>query len=340
MVRARPDDDVMHEPDGSAEFNESVYYNFGDRHTDVGGFLRIGNRPNEGYAEVSTCLFLPGGTVAFWYLKPEIPANDAHDAGGLRCRTVEPHRVHTVGYDGEVVVLDDPAQMEDPRSAFKANPHRPCRVDLTFEALSDTFWPWAPADEGEPEGFDAVLHAAFARNHLNQHMAATGTVTVGDRSFTVDGLGWRDRSWGARRWASIDMYRWTSVSFGPDLGLAIMLFGDEDGGTYPRGYVHHGFERPPVRIVEARYRTDYDSRWYARAVEVTVNAEDGEHFVISGDVRGHIPLRFRRGEQLTRTTEALMRWRCGERSGVGILEYLDQMVDGRPSGAQRESSAS
>jgi len=340
MVRTKPDDDVMHQPDGSAEFNESVYYNFGDRHTDVGGFLRIGNRPNEGYAEVSTCLFLPGGTVAFWYVKPEITANDAHDAGGLRCRTVEPHRVHTVGYDGEVVVLDDPAQMEDPRSAFKANPHRPCRVDLTFEALSDTFWPWAPADEGEPEGFDAVLHAAFARNHLNQHMAATGRVTVGDRSFTIDGLGWRDRSWGARRWASIDMYRWTSVSFGPDLGLAVMLFGDEDGGTYPRGYVHHGFGRPPVRIVEARYRTDYDSRWYARAVEVTVTAEDGDHFVITGDVRGHIPLRFRRGEQLTRTTEALMRWRGGERSGVGILEYLDQMVDGRPSGARRESSAS
>jgi len=340
MVRTRPDDDVMHAPDGSADFNESVYYNFGDRTADVGGFLRIGNRLNEGYAEVSTCLFLPGGTVAFWYVKPEITANDVHDAGGLRCRTVDPHRVHTVEYDGEVVVLDDPAQMEDPRTAFKANPHRPCRVDLTFKAVADTFWPWVPADGGTPEGFDAVLYAAFARNHLNQHMTAAGSVTVGDRSFTVDGLGWRDRSWGARSWASIDMYRWTSVSFGPDLGLAVMLFGDGEGGTYPRGYIHHGFDRPPSRIVEAEYRTDYDPRWYARAVEVTVTSEDGDHLVIGGDVRGHIPLRFRRGDQLTRTTEALMRWRCGERSGVGILEYLDQMVAGRPSGAVREASGS
>ena len=338
MVRTRPDDDLMHPPDGSEQFNESVYYNFGDRTTDVGGFLRIGNRVNEGYAEVSTCLFLPGGTVAFWYVKPTITANDAHDAGGLQGRTVEPHRRHTVQYDGDVVVLEDPAQMEDPRTAFKANPHRPCHVDLTLEALADTFWPWVPADDGTPEGFDAVLHAAFARNHLNQHMTATGTVTVGDQSFTIDGLGWRDRSWGARSWASVDMYRWTSISFGPDLGLAVMLFGDEHGGTYPRGYVHHGFDRPPSRIVEAKYRTDYDHRWYARAVEVTVTSEDGDHFVIDGDVRGHIPLRFRRGDQLTRTTEALMRWRCGERTGVGILEYLDQMIDGRPSGALRETS--
>ena len=340
MVRTRPDDDLMHPPDESAQYNESVYYNFGDRTTDVGGFLRIGNRVNEGYAEVSTCLFLPGGTVAFWYVKPEITANDGHDAGGLRCRTVDPHRVHTVAYAGDVVVLDDPAQMEDPRTAFKANPHQPCRVDLTFEAVADTFWPWVPADGATPEGFDAVLYAAFARNHLNQHMTATGTVTVGDRSFTIDGLGWRDRSWGARSWASIDMYRWTSVSFGPDLGLAVMLFGDEDGGTYPRGYVHHGFDRPPSRLVEAKYRTDYDSHWYARAVEVTVTSEDGDHLVIDGDVLGHIPLRFRRGDQLTRTTEALMRWHCGERSGVGILEYLDQMVDGRPSGALRETAGS
>lgn len=345
MVRTRSDDDFMHLSDDAHEFNESVYYNFGDRTQDLGGFLRIGNRVNEGYAEVSTCLFLPGGTVAFWYLKPPITTNDVHDAGGLRCETVEAHSLHTVHYDGDVVVLADPAQMEDPRSAFKANPHERCRVDLTFRAVADTFWPWVPAEEGTPEGFDAVLHRAFARNHLNQHMTATGTVSVGDRSFTVeDGLGWRDRSWGARSWASVDMYRWTSVSLGPDLGLAVMLFGDEDGNTYPRGYVHHGRERPPARIVDARYETDYDDNWYARAVKVTVTADDGERYTIEGDVRGHIPLRFRRGEQLTRTTEALMRWRCGHQGndqlvGVGILEYLDQMIDGRPSGALREVAA-
>jgi len=118
-----------------------------------------------------------------------------------------------------------------------------------------------------------------------------------------------------------------------------MLFGDEEGKTYPRGYVHRGRERPPARIVEARYETDYDQNWYARAVRVTVTADDGERYTIEGDVRGHIPLRFRRGEQLTRTTEALMRWRCGDQVGVGILEYLDQMIDGRPSGAVREQAA-
>src|SRR3954452_23009525 len=204
MVRTRPDDDFMHPADDALQFNESVYYNFGDRTRDLGGFLRIGNRVNEGYAEVSICLFLPGGSVAFWYLKPPITGNDGHDAGGLRCETVEAHTVHTVHYDGEVVVLAEPAQMEEPRSAFKENPHEPCRVDLTFRSVADTFWPWVSVPDenggdGPLEGFDALLRDGFTRNHLNQHMAVTGTVTVGDRSFTTDdGLGWRDRSWGSR----------------------------------------------------------------------------------------------------------------------------------------------
>ncbi|HEV7862467.1 MAG TPA: hypothetical protein VGR20_07190, partial [Acidimicrobiia bacterium] len=75
-------------------------------------------------------------------------------------------------------------------------------------------------------------------------------------------------------------------------------------------------------------------------VEVTVTDDDGQRYEITGDVKGHIPLRFRRGEQLTRTTEALMQWRCGDRVGVGILEYLDQMIDGRPSGTLREDRPS
>ncbi len=31
----------------------------------VGGWFRIGNRPNEGHAEMSACVYLPDGRVAF-----------------------------------------------------------------------------------------------------------------------------------------------------------------------------------------------------------------------------------------------------------------------------------
>ena len=51
-----------------------------------------------------------------------------------------------------------------------------------------------------------------------------------------------------------------------------------------------------------------------------------------------IPLRNRRttpdGEQLhTRITEAMTRYECNGRKGMGMSEYLDQIVDGKPIGA-------
>jgi hypothetical protein len=49
-----------------------------------------------------------------------------------------------------------------------------------------------------------------------------------------------------------------------------------------------------------------------------------------------IPLRNRReldGElKVTRITEAMTEYRCGDRVALGMSEYLDQIVDGRPTG--------
>src|SRR5262249_7722761 len=58
-------DDLMHENTGEENYNESAYYNFYDPTQRLGGFVRIGNRANEGYAEMTLCLYLPDGTVGF-----------------------------------------------------------------------------------------------------------------------------------------------------------------------------------------------------------------------------------------------------------------------------------
>jgi hypothetical protein len=67
-------------------YNESVYYNFFDRQKAVGGFVRIGNRVNEGAAEVTVCLYQPDGSVIFMYKKPKISSNNGWCAGGLRVK--------------------------------------------------------------------------------------------------------------------------------------------------------------------------------------------------------------------------------------------------------------
>ena len=48
-----PQYDLMHPNSGEPNFNESMYFNFYDRSAKLGGFVRLGNRPNEGYAEMT-----------------------------------------------------------------------------------------------------------------------------------------------------------------------------------------------------------------------------------------------------------------------------------------------
>ncbi len=121
-LRLEPADEYLHELGPEETFNESMYFNVYDPAEQVGGFVRLGNRANEGYAEMTTCLYLPDGRVAFTYFRPEISDNDAFDAGGMRFEVVEPFEELRVRYEGKVVMLDDPLAMADPRAAFTDNP--------------------------------------------------------------------------------------------------------------------------------------------------------------------------------------------------------------------------
>lgn len=333
-MRLVPEDDYMHPREEASNFNESAYYNFFDPGCGLGGWVRLGNRPNEGYAEMTTCLYLPDGRVAFWFDRPRIDHNDRHDAGGLRFEVVEPFAEHRVTYDGRAVVLADPSALEDPRRAFTENPRVPCRVEQVHRGIAK---PWG----GEPEPEEGETRRpvdpekSFARGHFEQHMAVTGTVTVGDDAFELtDGLGLRDHSWGPRYWQSVWWYRWLTVNLGPNLGFAATVTGDEGGGRRVGGFLYdrarHGEDWVPIRAVDLR--SDFDDRWYHSAVHATVHTDD-HSYDVTGDVWSNVPLRNRRNGLMTRITEGMTRWRHGDLEGSGLAEYLDQMVDGRPVGA-------
>ena len=55
----KPEDDYTHPLGPEPNFNESVYFNFFDRTQNRGGFVRIGNRANEGYAEMTVIVWNP-----------------------------------------------------------------------------------------------------------------------------------------------------------------------------------------------------------------------------------------------------------------------------------------
>ena len=110
----KPEDDYTHPLGPEENFNESVYFNFFDQQQNRGGFIRIGNRANEGYAEMTVIIFNPDGSALFNYKKPEIDNNDSWNAGGARVEVVIPgDHVRTV-YEGSALFMTDPKDMKEP----------------------------------------------------------------------------------------------------------------------------------------------------------------------------------------------------------------------------------
>ena len=323
-----PADELAHDPGDEATYNESMYVNAFDTAQGLGGWFRIGNRPNEGHAEVSVCAYLPDGRVGFMFGRPPITGNDRLAAAGLAIEVVVPFAQLRLVYDGPVLLLDDPAAMADPRAAFATGPTVSARVDLDVRAAG-------PA-HGTTDGAGGVL-AGFAPAHYEQHVTARGAFTVGDVAVELDGLGLRDKSWGPRTWQALRWYRWLPMTFGPGFAATPLVLGGEDG------VVVGGVVLRDEALEELR-EVDVDTTWDDDLLPVGITARlvtDHDTYEVTGEVVSAVPLRNRRTgpdgiERRTRITEAMTRWTCRGRSALGMAEHLDQLVDGVPVGIHRK----
>ena len=108
----KPEDDYTHPLGPEQNFNESVYFNFFDRQQNRGGFVRIGNRANEGYAEMTVIVWNPDGSALFNYAKPEISHNDGWNAGGLSIEILEPAERVRTRYEGKALFMKNPKDMQ------------------------------------------------------------------------------------------------------------------------------------------------------------------------------------------------------------------------------------
>jgi hypothetical protein len=321
-------DDLMHPNTGEPNFNESAYYNFYDARERLGGFVRIGNRPNERYAEMTICLYLPDGRVAFMFARPEIAGNDRFAAAGLAFEVRKPFVEHAIRYDGRCVMLARPLDLADPRRAFTENPHVPVTIDLRYDGLSPGFG-GEPREERDGAWVSVRAEKSgqeFARGHLEQHGRAVGTVTVDGTVHAIDGFGLRDHSWGPRYWQAPKFYRWLTMNFGADAGIAAALTVQRDGREIQGGYVYRRGE--PNRLlgrVEVETALTPGSDLHDRIVAVLTPVDGAPVERVTGRVLSMVPLRNRRGGVTTRIAEGLTEWTWGDRTGYGWSEYLDHV---------------
>ncbi len=325
----RPEDELMHQPDASPNFNESVYANAFNLASPVGGWMRLGNRVNEGHAELSVCLYLPDGRIACQFQRPSISSNERFDAGGLSYQVIEPFKRIAMQFEGELIIVDDPEALRDPRELLANGPRKVGHAKWVHEASS-------PIHGGEPtsNSVPTMYGRDFSLGHFNQHGRTVGEIKVGDEVWPIDGRGWRDHSWGPRYWQVIHWYRLFIANFPNGDGFMLLKIIDSSGKPRRQG----------VLLVDGQYEEIVDldimTEWTARKdpARVQISAETAKRKArITAEILTLAPLRNRRktedGETLvSRIAEGFSRFSWNGQQGYGMSEYIERLEGGEPIG--------
>jgi hypothetical protein len=327
-------DEGLHAPGGEINWNESRYIDFWDPAHRVGGWLRIGVRPNAGYSELSTCVYLPDGRVAFGFDRADIDGNTLVVTGRTGTQTwkvVEPWHATSVRFRGDLSVFDDPWSLTDPKAAFAAAPNAPVELDLTC----------ATEGLGAVMGQDQDQHlmiflpgqADFHYQHLTR---VTGTIRVGDELHDVDGRGGKDHSWGPRNWHAKIYLRWLICGIDDDNGFMLVR------SVGPAAERRSGFvwvDRE-FRVVDGFELVSHyaDAPWHQlERADVTVRAGDVE-WAATGVPQSSLPARHRQpgpdgSQAVLRLVKYPSEWTFTDgRTATGHCEYHDLLADGVPVG--------
>jgi len=202
VVIRGPEDEGPHAWGDDPNWQESVVLVFWDLENQVGGMFRIGHEPNDAagpHISLWSYLWSPGKVfkrTEFLPLREDDRLENGFGGGdgGLRFEYIDGKARWTVREDGVNADLQ------------VANFHTPIDIYPKSGAVED-----------------------FAPNHMECAGAVSGTLSMGGKTYTVNGMGLRDHGWGKRNWNELFTHRWVAGVFGPDLTvLAITFLGIDD----------------------------------------------------------------------------------------------------------------
>jgi hypothetical protein len=328
LFRLAPEDEYPHPAGTETNFNESVYTNAFDGKTGVGGWMRVGNRVNEGHAEKSVVLYLPDGRIACAFGRPEISTNDKFSADGLTVETAEPFRRQQMRYRGEVMLLDNGEALRDPKRLFETAPR--AAADVLWEHRSAN-----PLHGGVPvdDTVETMYGRDFSLGHFNQHTSVSGHVRIGGEAWELTGHGWRDHSWGPRYWSNLFIYRLFLATFDDRNGLMLLKIHDKTGRARSVGamLIDGVYDEVMDLSIITEWTADLDPETARIGVRTATRS-----LAIEVERVSTAPLRNRRQDGdthfMTRIAETQCLFRWEGREAWGMSEYIERLEDGRPIG--------
>jgi hypothetical protein len=242
-------DEVPHEIGEHPLWQESVFLVWADMKQGIFGFHRIGQEcnANEGRGMVTSWNGIATrdgvrfGRYLFVPMRPEDRHPSGFGAGG----------VVSMDYDGTTRWrIDDP--------------------DCTMDLVSTDYTP----------RFDLFKDTGsvvenFAKGHIEVGGDIKGTVRLGDTTYTIEGMAYRDHSWGKRDRSTMLSHRWIAGTVGPELTFNATAWHGTDGTLLTYGIVCRNGEISYARHVDIVVHMEIDAVSHRGGV-LTMTLEDGE----------------------------------------------------------------
>lgn len=229
------EDEYSHPIGPDPLWQESVVITWFDEKAGIGGFHRIGHEPRgNGGRGVATSWLLVATREGTRFrrhdnllLQPSDRARDLFGVGGR----------HEMRFDG--------------RAAWTVK-EDDCDLYLVAEDYTPRF------DLFRSGG---TVTDDFAPGHLEAGGRVKGEVTLAGKRYEVDGLCYRDHSWGKRDWTTLLSHRWIAGTCGPQLTFNAAAWHGTDGSLRTFGIV--------VRDGKVSYATDVDILVYQECDAMT-----------------------------------------------------------------------
>lgn len=213
--------DFVHEPTDDPDWHESFVLVFRDLDSNAIGFLRTGSFVNQGTSQVHWGMALPDGTP-FRRHRLDLPYSPSDrtrtsaQSGQYMRYSVEEDHIRFVGQDSEA------------------------EADLRF-------YDYFPSQDWDQIGSDVPQELRASDGHPENGGRIEGWIRIGERTIQiVNGIGYRDHSFGPRRHYVFRTARWHAGTVGYPLSWSLVTSCGEDGKLHKFGWIMREGQREKI----------------------------------------------------------------------------------------------
>ncbi|WP_156749789.1 hypothetical protein [Mycobacterium sp. E1747] len=240
-------------PIGDARlWNESMLVWWYDEAAGISGWQRIGQMPNNDVAEIHSHVLTHEGTrfrrsASVSYAQNAHRTDDSWRVEGLQFRFDDGAKLMSYQNDDCSAEL----RFEDVHEPVHA-----AKVVAISAAISAETAGLSRGDESEATIFESDLLYA---GHVEAGCRVTGEVTVGGQRYAVNGLGFRDHSWGGiRDLSTTRSCRWVVGTNGTDLSFCLSFAATQKGVAMRHGWIHRDGELLVAKNFDVSVSIDMD----------------------------------------------------------------------------------